>query len=141
MPPGLLLVMAMASAMADGELTAVGEKECELPSIESGRDMGKGDKEGVWFMGCIASGLAEREVLVGGMDETEMRLPREELFETAEAGVIVSGMEVMTCCFGRSLANALVWDIGGVCGYGFSCGSAPERVDGVTEFMLEDGWR
>jgi hypothetical protein len=30
------------------------------------------------------------------MDETETRLPREELFEMAEAGVIVSGMEAMT---------------------------------------------
>jgi hypothetical protein len=47
MPPGLRLLIAIASAMADGELMVVGENDCELPCIDSGRDMGRGDKKGV----------------------------------------------------------------------------------------------
>ena len=56
----------------------------------------------------MSSGLPDREAFAGGMEETDTRLPREELLEMAEAeaGVIVSGTAVLTYWLSRNLAKA-----------------------------------
>jgi hypothetical protein len=100
-----------------------------------------GERPGVRLMGWISSGLPEREPVAGGIEDTEMRLPREELLEAAEAGVIVRGTEVLTYCLIRSLANALVWEVWAVWVTGLSCSSEAECMDGAVEELMVKGWR
>ena len=59
--------------------------------------------------GTIASGLAEREVLVGCIEVTDTKLPRLELLDMAEGKLLVVeglyGSEVTTLCLGLILAK------------------------------------
>ena len=53
--------------------------------------------------GCIPSGLVDCDVFVGGMEEMDTKLPREELLEIAEGIVVLRGRDVTTLCFGLIL--------------------------------------
>jgi hypothetical protein len=70
--------------------------------IESCKLLGTVTEEGVCGRG--PPGLVEREVFIG-MEEMDTRLPRDELFDKAEAGVLDIGSEVRTCCLGLDLTN------------------------------------
>ena len=59
-------------------------------------------EDGVY--GISPSGLVEREVFIG-IEDTDIRLPRDELFDRADPGVLDIGNEVRTCCLCLSLAN------------------------------------
>jgi hypothetical protein len=50
----------------------------------SGRVRGVGRNEGLVLWASMASGLADMDVFVGGMEVTDTRLPREELLEMAD---------------------------------------------------------
>ena len=58
------------------------------------------------------------------------------MLETAEAGVIVSGTEVLMYCLIRNLANALVWEAWVVRVTEVSCSSDAECTDGVVEELM-----
>jgi hypothetical protein len=53
----------------------------------------------------MASGLADIEVFVGGIEVTDTRLPREELLDMADDGALVTGREAMPWCFGSSFTS------------------------------------
>jgi hypothetical protein len=75
---------------------------------ESGRVMATDEKEVIALYGMIASGLVDMEGLVGCMEDVDTKLPRDELFEMAEASVLVIGTLVATYCLGLGLANEKV---------------------------------
>lgn len=54
------------------------------------------------------SGVVSKGVLVGDWDEAEARLPVEELLLMVRMGVMVSGTELTTFCFGLFPANGMV---------------------------------
>jgi hypothetical protein len=63
---------------------------------------------GVDATGWMLSGGVLKGVLVRDWDEAEARLPVEELLLTVRTGVIVSGPELTTFCFGHFPANGRV---------------------------------
>jgi hypothetical protein len=54
--------------------------------------------------GRSPSGLVDSEVF-RGIEEIDIRLPMEDLFDKAEVGEFDEGNEVRTCCLGLGLAN------------------------------------
>ena len=64
--------------------------------------IGRGIDDGV--KGRSPSGLVESEVFIG-TDEIDIKLPRDELFDKAEAGVSKRGNDVRAWCLGRGFAN------------------------------------
>jgi hypothetical protein len=103
--------MATASDMAEGDMRTGGDMGFQWLVDISGSVKGCGDRLGVRLIEWVPSGLPEREVPAGGIEERDTRLPREELLEMAEAGVMVRGIEVLTYCLGLNLANALACEV------------------------------
>jgi hypothetical protein len=59
-------------------------------------------EEGVY--GKNPSGLVDKDVFIG-IEDIDTRLPRDELFDKMEAGVLDIGNEVRTCCLCLGLTN------------------------------------
>jgi hypothetical protein len=97
-----LLLRVKASDMAEW---MEGEETAKVGLMISGRVMGAGSSEGVALWPRMASGLADMDVFVGGMEATDTRLPREELLDMADGALETGSIEAIPSCLGSSLRD------------------------------------